>query len=448
MTQPFDLSNIPRDSRRVPITTRVTLSFERFSGFISEYSSNISPTGMFITTESPEPAGSEFDFAFRLGDGFEIIQGKGEVVWTRAVAEGPNRPAGMGIRFLQLSEGSKELIYRIVDQYIQDGGTPFDVSLRPPDPVRPAILADPEAEPEREAEREAPAAAVAAAPSYTYTPTPLASPDPAPSGWLPPVDGLAPAPPSSFGAEAFGADETYLPSLAEAPAPIPVAGAIAGSGSVPQKSRSGLWAALGLALALLLVAGFFFRDSLTALAGGSGGDEVQGQAGPPPVRRQAEPAAPTGAQEATVEEDAEPAQPLPEVVRRKPAEEAPAPAAAPAAATAAPAGPPLSALERITWEEAFGGTDIILWGNGSIPADVYSQSRMSDPPRELIKLTGIRRPFGSAKVAVGTSEIKQVRIGYHANNELHVVLDLADPRIKVTRIEPRENHLRIHLQGQ
>ncbi len=62
MTQPFDLSNIPRDSRRVPITTRVTLSFERFSGFISEYSSNISPTGMFITTDTPEPAGSVFGF--------------------------------------------------------------------------------------------------------------------------------------------------------------------------------------------------------------------------------------------------------------------------------------------------------------------------------------------------------------------------------------------------
>ncbi|HWN43582.1 MAG TPA: TIGR02266 family protein [Thermoanaerobaculia bacterium] len=140
--QPFDLSSVPRDSRRVPIAAQVTFKFERFAGFISEYSANISPTGMYITTNKPEPPGSVLDFEFQLGDGFEIIQGKGEVVWIRAVSEGPSRPAGMGIRFLELSEGSKELIYRIVDQYIQDGGTPFDVSLRPPDPVQPIPISE------------------------------------------------------------------------------------------------------------------------------------------------------------------------------------------------------------------------------------------------------------------------------------------------------------------
>ena len=54
-----DYSNIPRDSRRVPIAAKVQFKFDRFSGFISEYSSNISPTGMFIVTDHPEPAGVE-----------------------------------------------------------------------------------------------------------------------------------------------------------------------------------------------------------------------------------------------------------------------------------------------------------------------------------------------------------------------------------------------------
>ena len=36
MTQlPFDYSNIPRDSRRVPLATKVAFKFDRFSGFIS-----------------------------------------------------------------------------------------------------------------------------------------------------------------------------------------------------------------------------------------------------------------------------------------------------------------------------------------------------------------------------------------------------------------------------
>src|SRR5690349_15415427 len=135
-----DYTNIPRDSRRVPLEARVQFKFDRFSGFISEYSSNISPGGMFIRTKTPLSRGQTLDFAFRLGDGFELIKGRGEVVWTRAEDEGSARPAGMGLRFLDLSEGSKELIYRIVDQHILEGGTPFDVSLVPPDPVpaRPA----------------------------------------------------------------------------------------------------------------------------------------------------------------------------------------------------------------------------------------------------------------------------------------------------------------------
>src|ERR1700710_2518601 len=130
-----DYSNIPRDSRRVPLETRVQLKFDRFDGFISEYSSNLSPGGIFLRTRAPQPLGTVLDFAFRLGDGFELIRGRGEVVWARMEDEGTTRPAGMGLRFLELSEGSKELIYRIVDQHILEGGTPYDVTQSPPDPL-------------------------------------------------------------------------------------------------------------------------------------------------------------------------------------------------------------------------------------------------------------------------------------------------------------------------
>ncbi|HEY4588702.1 MAG TPA: TIGR02266 family protein, partial [Thermoanaerobaculia bacterium] len=102
-----DYSNIPRDSRRVPLETRVQFKFDRFDGFISEYSSNISPGGLFLRTRAPQPPGTVLDFELRLGDGFELIRGSGEVVWNRLEDEGPARPAGMGLRFLELSEGSK-----------------------------------------------------------------------------------------------------------------------------------------------------------------------------------------------------------------------------------------------------------------------------------------------------------------------------------------------------
>src|SRR5215217_7133803 len=140
-----DYSNIPRDSRRVPLETRVQFKFDRFSGFLSEYSSNISPGGLFIRTLTPQPMGTVLDFEFRLGDGFELIKGSGEVVWVREEDDGPTRPAGMGLRFRDLSQGSQELIYRIVDQHVLQGGTPFDVTQRPADPLpaSPPPLAPP-----------------------------------------------------------------------------------------------------------------------------------------------------------------------------------------------------------------------------------------------------------------------------------------------------------------
>jgi molecular chaperone DnaK len=130
-----DYSNSPRDSTRVPLAHRIQLKFDRFSGFIGEYVSNLSPGGIFIRTESPEDPGQLLEFEFRLGDGFELIRGRGEVVWARQVAEGADRPKGMGVRFLELSPGSKDLIYKIVDDFVAHGGKPFD--LTPPDASQP-----------------------------------------------------------------------------------------------------------------------------------------------------------------------------------------------------------------------------------------------------------------------------------------------------------------------
>lgn len=430
--QPFDLSSVPRDSRRVPIATSVMLKFDRFSGFLSEYSSNISPTGMFITAKSPEPPGSVLDFEFRLGDGFEIIQGKGEVVWTRAVAEGPHRPAGIGIRFLELSEGSKELIYRIVDQYIQDGGVPFDVSLRPPDPVQPQAFADP--------------ADMNAAPApFPDLPDSGSLPPVDPSAWLPPLsdDGLDLGPSPSDRSDLDDDFPPFMPPMPPMEEPETMRPSLsfstlsARSASAPARPKRTMFplALLGLLLALA-VAGYLFRDSLMGMAG-SGGNEPDAVAQAPA----AEPPAPE-----ISEAEEEPTGPLPEVVRRK----SPEPAAdAPIAPVAAPAGPALSVLERITFEQTGGGTDVVLWGNGAIRPEVYDRSRIGDPPRELVRLVGISRPYPTNRVAVGTGEVRQIRAGYHeksGGNELHIVIDLADPAVRVTGIEARENHLRIRLR--
>jgi uncharacterized protein (TIGR02266 family) len=582
-----DYSNIPRDSRRVPLATKVQFKFDRFSGFISEYSANISPTGMFIVTGNPEPPGRVLDLEFRLGDGFEIIQGKGEVVWSRSVADGPNRPSGMGLRFVELSEGSKDLIYRIVDRYVQEGGTPFDLTTArdrdrdgdtpaspPPSPSQTPVAAaapagdlspldleqnpfpdldlDPvkdssgtalpwfspvsgetaaapsagsgprEEEPlelfpsigpaleEGEEPREEPLKEQAPAPPPllfpSAAPAPLRVERPAPAPR--PVDLFASFDPGLLADAADVADVADVPTgpdagtPAEPPAPVlaepglfadylPKAAApseapprrplasVAGSAAAPEEPRRVFpWVLLGV-LVVLGAAAFLLRDRIPVWLGLAGGEEVASARVPPrPLHPRKKPAAAappvvqdggltSAAAAATTGQGAapSPAAPaasaasasaapapapappaaLPEVVQRKPAPAAAVPAPAPAPA----AGPALTAIDRITFEESFGGTDIILWGNGAIRPESYARSQIGNPPRELIRLTGIRKPFPQVRIPVGTGEVKQVRIGYHEaakGNELHVVIDLAGPAVKVTRVDHDGLRLRLHLQ--
>jgi len=546
-----DYSNIPRDSRRVPLATKVQFKFDRFSGFISEYSANISPTGMFIVASSPEPPGRVLDLEFRLGDGFEIITGKGEVVWSRTVADGPERPPGMGLRFTDLSEGSKDLIYRIVDRYVQQGGVPFDLSsarertpaepaaapvvsfpaapaapatptptqLLPPLELEPDPFPDLDVEPVKDSSGNAlpwfssgaaapPPPPVAAPPADEAQselfqsigpaleeveksfagepPAPLLFPSalPAPARPAPPVapadpfaDLVVPAPPSvrplpaqepePIAAPAMFSD--YLPKTAparQAPRVRPLA-SLAGSAAAQEPRRAGPWVLLGV-LVVVGAAAFLLRERLPVWLGLTGGEEESVQAGPPRrLPSRAEPSSPLPvAQDAGLTSEPASSSPVPPSppspsLAPSPPPAAPTPAPVQAAAppvpevvqrrppAAATAGYLVTVIQRITYEESFGGTDIVLWGDGAIRPEAYVSSRMGSPPRELIRLLGIRRPFTPERIQVGTGEVRQVRVGYHAKpggDELHVVIDLAAPGVKVTRIDQDGQRLRIHLQ--
>jgi uncharacterized protein (TIGR02266 family) len=623
-----DYANIPLDSRRVPLATKVQFKFDRFSGFISEYSANISPTGMYIVSEKPEPVGRILDLEFRLGDGFEIITGQGEVVWSRSYPEGPSRPPGMGIRFMELSPGSKDLIRRIVDQYVAQGGIPFDLTgmyaapPAPPEPDLPPLAQEPDPfdlpEPVRDsagsalpwfsaqasAQKESasmpsgkalpplepldeeifrleepalspapgPAAAqplaqsvlpfpVAAAPAMSLAsaldetavmPPPPSSPpmemrmeeepfppfidplemtqagptvgfdEPLPEPFPEPLTApAAPSPVETGPVSSFGssgslgsplgsiasvgspgpADTAPLapPSLgpesdpfaaflpkpaapAEQP-PVRPLSTLAGGASVHQPRRNAPWVLL-LVLVGIGLAAFLLRGQIMGWMGlGGDGEDVVAETQAPPLR-QPEPAPatpptlqeelsltsdaqgstlepsppgaaiPPGAPAARPTEEPEPAQPLPEVVQRKPAATSPAaaaPAAGMAGAAAGPAaGPAVTAIDRITFEPAPNGTVVVLWGNGAIRPESYKRVSLTDPAREVIQVRGMTRPFSPVRIQAGTGELRQIRVGYHqkgAGNELHIVLDLEGPRVKVVRIEPDGQRLRIHLQG-
>lgn len=131
----------PPASRRVPLEREVVLEFEHFSSFISEYSANISRGGMFIKTDRPHLPETLFRFEVRLADDAPLIAGLAKVLWVRQVAQGADRPSGMGVRFLQLEVKGRDLIDQIVRKHVARGGRPFDLEQADTASAEPAAAA-------------------------------------------------------------------------------------------------------------------------------------------------------------------------------------------------------------------------------------------------------------------------------------------------------------------
>ncbi len=118
----------PIPAPRIELENKISLRFPHFQGFLTEYCSNVSISGMFIQSNEPRPPGEILDFELNLIDGLQLIRGSGEVIWVRLADEGPDLPAGMGIRFLGLDAQSRRLIRWAVEKQISAGGEPFDLN--------------------------------------------------------------------------------------------------------------------------------------------------------------------------------------------------------------------------------------------------------------------------------------------------------------------------------
>jgi hypothetical protein len=126
---------------------------------------------------------------------------------------------------------------------------------------------------------------------------------------------------------------------------------------------------------------------------------------------------------------------------------APTPSSASSAASAAATGGAVTGITKITWQASRGGTDVVLWGNGPFAAKSFSHVRVGGQPvREVVRLSGITRPFSQARLAARTAELTQIRVGAHPPHDLHVVLDLTGSEVAVSGIEARANQLVIHLR--
>lgn len=103
-----------RNSPRVLVDLEVDYQSE--DNFLFAYITDISTTGIFIKTITPEPRGTELNLRF-VPEGEEApIELEGEVIWINELRpeDRDNLSPGMGVRFLRLDDEMKQRLYDLV----------------------------------------------------------------------------------------------------------------------------------------------------------------------------------------------------------------------------------------------------------------------------------------------------------------------------------------------
>ena len=469
---PTTHKSVQRAATRAPLGIPIRLQGDDSMDVLEGVCKNISIGGMFIQIDEARPQGSLLRFELPLDDGASV-RGLGEVVWMRPKSAGPGVEAGIGIKFRFLEQQDRQLIFKLVSQYIKErlakqgearaqtpppAVTSPDVVFRPPDP-EPEAAATPRAE-------QPPVAAAPStegrlegfAPPAPQSPAELAAPAMPTGGDSP----LAPDPGEhglSGGWDDDLADDDPEAGDLGAVDPYRPAGDFA-QRSRPRRPR-GLMVVLAL-IVLFAVLGFLFRDRLFGPA-----TEDPTSADPSPAT--VSDPTPTGtAPDATAPDATAPDatnsgaddaasgaaddDPAADGTTTSEPDGATTDGAGGPEPTAAvsppppvqPVTPPPPVAQRgysnilaITWSETGdGGLRVIFEGDGPIPEQRYHYFRLEgDPPREVIQFRGVEKDFEPGSLTVGGPGVEQIRTGFHTKrnrpNELHVVMDMSSRGAKV-----------------
>jgi uncharacterized protein (TIGR02266 family) len=106
--------------------------------FVSEEASDLSNGGMFIRSLQPAPAGTLIKLEIDIDGGVETIRGVARVVWLRLEDMG-GEPAGMGVKFVKLEPGGRQIIQSVLERLgvhedLPAGRTTWTPSEPPPMP--------------------------------------------------------------------------------------------------------------------------------------------------------------------------------------------------------------------------------------------------------------------------------------------------------------------------
>ena len=122
-----EATTTPQRAPRIRFAAEVEVRFEEFGEFVTEYSKDLSLTGMFLHTNRPHPPGSSFQFEFEVEGGQPLIRGVGEVVWSRQAPTPSEELPGMGIRFISLDSRSLKLVRWLIERNLSEGQPSFEL---------------------------------------------------------------------------------------------------------------------------------------------------------------------------------------------------------------------------------------------------------------------------------------------------------------------------------
>jgi uncharacterized protein (TIGR02266 family) len=124
-----------KDPRAKVLTMTVRYKSATLDEFIEHHSYDVSLGGMLIKTPSPFPPGTLLKFEVKIADDQKLMQGVGRVVWKRETADStPEKPAGMGVKFIKVDEESKRVIGQLVANRGDESSSAFDAgsASKPP----------------------------------------------------------------------------------------------------------------------------------------------------------------------------------------------------------------------------------------------------------------------------------------------------------------------------
>jgi type IV pilus assembly protein PilZ len=113
------IESLDSDRRAAP---RVFVDFEvdyaSEDNYLFAYITDISETGIFVRTTSPEAPGTNLNLRFRIDTGPQI-EVEGKVIWVNPFRPGiaDNLHPGMGIRFIALDDELKDRLLELVRRF-------------------------------------------------------------------------------------------------------------------------------------------------------------------------------------------------------------------------------------------------------------------------------------------------------------------------------------------